>query len=281
MITVLSDERVFLNYGPMQMVLAASSKKTKLTEKLQDAAGYAITVLEELAKVLNLAKDIKTVNYPNLSELPLPLRLMVEAVQATEDETLTPMAAVAGTFSDLVADWLVERKATKVIINNGGDIAVRLLDGEVTKVGLTPSIGAPSFTHVVSLSSGDGIGGIATSGLGGRSFTKGIASSVTVLAKTARVADSCATLIANHCYADDPGIVRMPAEMLDPNTDIPGHMVTVKVENLKAETKRQALANALVKAEELRARGVIQGAAIFVDDLVAMIPEGLGYPINS
>jgi len=281
MITVLSDERVFLNFGPMQMMLVASSKTRRFTQELQEAANYAITILEDLAKVIDRAKNVKTVNDPHTAEGPLPLRLMVESVQATGDETLTPMAAVAGTFSDLVADWLVAKGATKVMINNGGDIAVRLLMDEETKVGLTPSIGAPSFTHVLPISSEDGIGGIATSGLGGRSFTKGIASAVTVLASTARVADSCATLIANHCYADDPGIVRVPAEILDPNTDIPGHLVTTKVENIKAETKRLALLNALAKAEELKSRGVILGAVIFVDDLVAMIPDGLCYQVNS
>lgn len=280
MITVLSDERVFLNYGPVQMMLVASTKTKKLTRELQGAAHYVITILEDLAKVLAKAKDIKTVNDPHITEYPLPLRLMVESVQATGDNTLTPMAAVAGTFSDLVADWLVAKGATKVMINNGGDIAVRLLGNEETKVGLTPSIEAPSFTHILPLSVKDGIGGIATSGLGGRSFTKGIASAVTVLATTARIADSCATLIANHCYADDPGITRVPAEILDPNTDIPGHLVITKAQNLKAETKRLALSNALAKAEELKTRGVIRGAIIFVDDLVAMIPKNLCYPVN-
>ncbi|WP_425805612.1 UPF0280 family protein [Desulfitobacterium sp. Sab5] len=281
MITVLSDERVFLNYGPMQMMLVASTKTQKLTRELQGAAHYAITILEDLSKVLAKAKNIKTVNDPHITEYPLPLRLMVESVQATGDNTLTPMAAVAGTFSDLVADWLVAKGATKVMINNGGDIAVRLLGDEETKVGLTPSIDAPSFTHILPLSAKDGIGGIATSGLGGRSFTKGIASAVTVLATTARIADSCATLIANHCYADDPGITRVPAEILDPNTDIPGHLVITKAQNLKAETKRLALSNALAKAEELKTRGVIRGAVIFVDDLVAMIPKNLCYPVNN
>ena len=281
MITVLSEERVFLDYGPMQMMLMATAKDKTLISELQEAASYGITLLNELSQILYQAKDAGTLSHPDLSALPVTLRYMVKAVHATGDWSLTPMAAVAGTFADLIADWLVSRGATKVMINNGGDIAVRLSDGEQTKIGVTPSIGAPGFTHVIPLASFDGIGGVATSGMGGRSFTKGIASSVTVLAETARVADSCATLTANHCFADDPGIVQLPAESLDPNTDIPGHLVTVRAEGLKPETKHQALQNALAKAQELKDRGTIRGAVIFLDELIGMIPEGLCYPVNS
>lgn len=275
MINVLTEDRVFLDYGPVQMMLYARSKDRELTAQLQEAAQYGIRLLNELSEVLDLAKDAQALKNPNVADYPLPLKCMVEAINVVGDPTLTPMAAVAGTFSDLIADWLVERGATKVMINNGGDIAVRLLEGEQTKIGLTSSIGAPSFTHIISLSAGDGIGGVATSGLGGRSFTKGIASAVTVFAKTARVADSCATLIANHCFAEDSGIVQVPAEDLDPNTDIPGHRVTVRVGDLQPETKKKALANAIAKATELKNKGIILGAVVFLDELCEAVPEGL------
>lgn len=279
MIEVLAKDRVFLNYGPMQAMLSASANGRAMTGELQEAAGYAINILQELAEVLELAKDVRTLNYPGLIHLPSPLRLMVEAVLAAGDQTLTPMAAVAGTFADLTADWLVDRGAAKVLINNGGDIAIRLLGEEKTKVGLTPGIAAPAFTHVIPLDAQDGVGGIATSGFGGRSFTKGIASAVTVLADTARVADACATLIANHCFAEDPGIIRLPAEKLDPNTDIAGHLVTVRIEELRPETEHKALSNGLSKARELIDQEVIRGAVIFLGSQVAMIPDSLCKPV--
>jgi uncharacterized protein len=53
--------------------------------------------------------------------------------------------------------------------------------------------------------------GIATSGWRGRSFSRGIADSVTVLAKTAAMADAAATVIANAVNVVHPGIVRRPA----------------------------------------------------------------------
>jgi len=275
MINVLSEDRVFLNCGPVQMMLMARAHGLAMTPQLKEAAEYVIKLLSDLADVQAKAKDVLTLNVADFSDYPLPLRLMVEAVLEAGDRTLTPMAAVAGTFADLAADWLVGKGASKVMINNGGDIAIRLLAKEKTKLGLTPSIESLRYSHILNLTAEDGIGGVATSGLGGRSFTKGIASSVTVVAKTARVADACATLIANHCFVEDPGILRLPAEQLDPNTDIPGHLVTVKVGNLSLQTKTKALENGLRKAIELRSQEHIHGAVIFLDDLVVMIPENL------
>lgn len=279
MISVLDKDRVFLDYGPIEMMLMATSPDKDMTAPMQEAAKEAITWLSQLSRVLDQAKDVRTLSYPRLHELPLPLRRMVEAVLATGDRSLTPMAAVAGTFSDLVADRLVEDGAHKVIINNGGDIAIRLFGSERTKVGITPSIGANRFTHVIELSSSSGVGGVATSGRGGRSFTKGIASSATVLAQCARIADSCATLIANHCFTPDPHILQLPAEELDPQTDIPGHYVTVKVGELSPKVKSKALENALAKANDLFSQGIIQGAVVFLDEFVGMIPNDLCYPV--
>ncbi|AET66153.1 hypothetical protein Desor_0449 [Desulfosporosinus orientis DSM 765] len=280
MINVLAEDRVFLNYGPVQMMLMARAHGLAMTEQLQEAAKYVMRILEDLAAVQKEAKDYLTLDERDLSVYPLPLQLMVGAVLETGDRTLTPMAAVAGTFADLAGDWLVEKGASKVMINNGGDIALRLLEEEKTKLGLTPSIGASGFSHTLDITAADGIGGVATSGLGGRSFTKGIASAVTVIARTARVADACATLIANHCYAEDPGISSLPAELLDPNTDIPGQLVTVEVSTLNLLTKVKALENGLQKARELKLQGCIQGAILFLDDLVVMIPENLCQSAN-
>lgn len=275
MINILAEDRVFLNYGPVQMTLMARAHGQAMTEQLQEAAKYVMRILADLAKVQKRARDVLTLDETELSAYPMPLRLMVEAVLEVGDLTLTPMAAVAGTFADLAGDWLVEKGASKVMINNGGDIAIRLLGKEKTKLGLTPSIDASGYSHILQLSAEDGIGGVATSGFGGRSFTKGIASAVTVVAKTARGADTCATLIANHCFTEDPGILRLPAEQLDPNTDIPGHLVTVKFEGLSPQTKTKALENGLRKAIELKSKGCIHGAVIFLDDMMVMIPDNL------
>ncbi|WP_204349766.1 hypothetical protein, partial [Klebsiella pneumoniae] len=79
---------------------------------------------------------------------------------------------------------------------------------------------------------GDGIGGIATSGAQGRSFSLGIADSVTVLARDAASADAAATLIANAVDLDHPAIRRRPARNLDPDSDLGDRLVTVGVGDL-------------------------------------------------
>lgn len=275
MISVLSPRKVYLDYGPMQMTLSADRGRQGMLEELKEAAEYSAKLLAEFSPFLAVAKTTATCKRKDVTQLPVSLQYMVEGVLGAGDDSLTPMAAVAGSFADLAADWLVARGATKVIVNNGGDIAIRLLENEKTKVGIMPNIGAAQFTHIIELSASDGIGGVATSGLGGRSFTKGIASSVTVLASTARVADSCATLIANHCDVEDRGIVRRLAEEIDPDTDIKGHWVTMAVNAISGEKKRQALANGLSKARELRDKQVIRGAALFIDEWMDTVPEEL------
>ena len=69
--------------------------------------------------------------------------------------------------------------------------------------------------------------GIATSGRHGRSFSLGIADAVTVLAKTASQADAAATIIANAVdLPGHPGIVRLPANELQPDSDLGARLVT-------------------------------------------------------
>jgi ApbE superfamily uncharacterized protein (UPF0280 family) len=106
--------------------------------------------------------------------------------------------------------------------------------------------------------------GVATSGLGGRSLTRGIASAVTVLADCASIADAAATAIANACFAPDECIVQFPAEQIDPATDIAGIPITVGVGPLSAEIRRAAVQSALNKAERLTLNGVIEGAMVAV-----------------
>ena len=119
--------------------------------------------------------------------------------------------------------------ATRVIVNNGGDIALRAPAGERVRVGVVSDLAARRVTHTLDVAGGSGTGGVATSGFGGRSLTKGIASAAVALAATAAAADALATSLANATNADDPAIRRCLAEELDPGTDIRGHTVTAAV----------------------------------------------------
>lgn len=189
---------------------------------------------------------------------------MADAARAIGDPDLTPMAAVAGTLADFVADWLVDRGMTWVIVDNGGDIAIRLAAGETARVGVRSDIRSQSIGTILALNDRRGAWGVNTSGLGGRSLTCGVASAVTVVADCSAMADAAATAIANHCIVQDPRIFRVPAEQLDPDTDIPGIPVTVSVGRLDGSTIDTTLTNGLDHAARLVRKGLIDGALITV-----------------
>src|SRR5512137_1471603 len=160
---------------------------------------------------------------------------MVVATKKMREFDLTPLAAVAGAASDVVADFMIQLGGTKVIVDNGGDIAIRLREGEVARVGIKTEIDAKQPTYLISIDSTMGIGGVATSGLGGRSFTKGIASAATVLSETASHSDAAATVIGNFTNVEDPNITRSLAEKIYPDTDIAGERVTIRAGKLSKE----------------------------------------------
>jgi ApbE superfamily uncharacterized protein (UPF0280 family) len=169
---------------------------------------------------------------------------------------------VAGTASDVVADSMFSKGGTKIIVDNGGDIAIRLREGEVARVGVKTEIDANQPDYLISIDSAMGIGGVATSGLGGRSFTKGIASAATVLSQTASLSDAAATVIGNFTNAEDPNIVRSLAERIYPDTDIVGEWVTIRAGKLSQEKIGEALNRGLSKAYSIRRKGLINGALI-------------------
>ena len=107
--------------------------------------------------------------------------------------------------------------------------------------------------------------GIATSGRGGRSFSLGIAESVTVLAATAATADAAATMIANEVNADHPSIERRPACSLDPDSDLGELPVTVAVGDLPPEIVAVALDRGRTEARRLRLCGLIDSAALSLE----------------
>jgi hypothetical protein len=267
LIVTLEDQTgVMAENGPMRIIIQAWDHKHPQARLAFKAAEFAFTCLEQVAAHHEILKHVHC-HLPD--ELPPIPRVMVESVMATRERDLTPMAAVAGSIADAVADWLFNRGMSRVIVNNGGDIAIRLAENETARVGIRPHIQHAYVSHVVELSSCHPSWGVNTSGLGGRSLTRGIASAVTSFAKTSALADATATAIANACFVRDDAIVQAMAQTIDPYTDIPGVPVTVKVGHLKTNRITQAMEKALNKAEHYIELGLIQGALISMDkDLV-------------
>ena len=262
-IQTLPNGTVLVDYGPMRMSINVSEHGKPLPRLAEEGALLAVSLLEDISKCLAIVKR-KSVTLETKNIYPEIVRRMIEATQRIGEPDLTPLAAVAGTASEMVADFIFGKGGTKVIVDNGGDIAIRLREGEIVRVGIKTDISAKQPAYLISIDSTMGIGGVATSGLGGRSFTKGIASAATVLAEKASLADAAATVVGNYTNVDDPNISRTLAEKIYPDTDIAGEWVTTEVGTLSQKKIEQALNRGLSKAHSICQKGWIQGALITV-----------------
>ena len=182
---------------------------------------------------------------------------------------ITPMAAVAGAVADAVLHAMTaSRRLDRAFVNNGGDIAVHLAPGHTLRCGLVADLADPALTGLFDLHHAAPSRGIATSGRackgqGGRSFSFGIADSVTILARTAAQADAAASVVGNAVdLPGHPAVTRLPADTIDPGTDLGGRLVTWDLGPLTPIEIDAALDAGRRTADVLRARGLIDGAVL-------------------
>ncbi|SDE38269.1 UPF0280 family protein [Ruegeria marina] len=250
-------KRLHLQHGPIDLIIGAEGGPGAREAAFSAATARFQTVLGELVDELPL---LKTELAP---DEPLPLgpvaRRMDAACRPFTALRLTRMAAVAGAVADeVLAAMLLATPLDRAYVNNGGDIALHLT-GDAC---FTLAMATPDGRDLgrISVGAGDGIGGIATSGLGGRSQSLGIAESVTVLARSGAVADAAATLIANATdLPDHPAIRRAPAHTVKDDSDLGDRLVVTHcgpLTGIEAETavqNGQSLAETLYKTDRLRA----------------------------
>jgi ApbE superfamily uncharacterized protein (UPF0280 family) len=198
---------------------------------------------------------------------------------------ITPMAAVAGAVAQELIGSYEREGIDRAWVNNGGDIALHLTPGQSVRVGLFADLArldAPQLRNGITT---DGhfdvvhalpVRGIATSGWRGRSFSLGIADSVTVLARTAAIADAAATVIANAVTIDDERIVRRPACELKDDSDLGDIPVTVDVPPLGPDAVQRALHAGAQLARELRNAGVIWSCALTCQGILVTTDEDSG-----
>jgi ApbE superfamily uncharacterized protein (UPF0280 family) len=264
---VLSGERLHLSHGPIDIVLKAWGS--------QDAvkAAYAAAWARFPMILPELCAELGELRRP-MSETPRPAspvaRRMHVACLPFADVFVTPMAAVAGAVADeLLAEMTRAAPLDRAFVNDGGDIAIHVTPVARLDIGIAGAFAHSDLPHLngeVSISECDGIGGIATSGARGRSFSLGIADAVTVLARDAAAADVAATLIANAVDLEPrhPRITRRPARDLDPDSDLGARLVTTAVGPLAPGEIVQALEAGCAVADTLHARGLIRGAALML-----------------
>jgi len=263
----LDERRQHFHHGPIDLIVAAWGDSEALHAAYERAWRRFDGLLEELVAELGLLRS-RVQDAEGVAGAVA--RRMVHACRPFGEAFITPMAAVAGAVADeILAALAADPRIRRAYVNNGGDIAVHLADGERFAVGLV-SDPAQSLRHG-RLAALDGrfamdasmpVRGVATSGWRGRSWSLGVADSVTALAASAAAADAAATMIANAVDADHPAVRRAPASTLDDNTDLGDRLVTVAVGPLPAAARAAALAYGVRCAEEAVRRGLIWGTVL-------------------
>ena len=257
----LDGGRLFLQHGPINLIVRAGGSTTAVEDAYEALIGafpaWLGAMVEELPR-------LRSPESPRLAAPAGPIaRRMVAAVRACAGGFVTPMAAVAGAVADEAVAVLAARPGIRhAYVNNGGDIALHLGPGTCLSVGVVPSLCDAIPATRIEVASDSEVRGIATSGWQGRSHSLGIADAVTVLARSAALADAAATLVANAVHVDHPGIRREPARTLDEDSDLGDRLVTVAVPPLDPKAIDAALDAGVTAARALRTRGVIEGAAL-------------------
>lgn len=261
--SVLPDGRLHVNDGPIDLVIFADGAAIARRRAMEAAVARFSTALDELCAELPYLRA-PTTRYRGPPQGAIAQRMDAATRPLCETCFITPMSAVAGAVADEVLSAMMDAAdLRRVYVNNGGDVALHVCDGASLRVGVVDRPDKPSLFGAVALDETHGVGGLATSGWRGRSFSLGIADAATVLAQNAAAADAAATLIAN--AVDLPGhrsVVRMAACEIDPQSDLGARLVTREVGPLSEIDVDRALANGEDVARRLMASGEIIAASL-------------------
>jgi ApbE superfamily uncharacterized protein (UPF0280 family) len=261
----LTGDRLHLSHGPIDVVLKAWGPADAVRAAYEAVARRFPTILPELCD------ELSTLRLP-INDGPkvegAVARRMVEACIPFADVFVTPMAAVAGAVADeLLAHMTMAAPVERAFVNDGGDIAILVTEGQTLDIGVAGEYSrgdVPVINASLRIDAASGIGGIATSGARGRSFSLGIADSVTTLARNAATADVAATLVANAVNIVSPAVQRRPARELDPDSDLGDRLVTVSVGPMSTREIDTALTRGLERARGYHHRGLVVDAALML-----------------
>ncbi len=242
----------YIEYGPVSAVFSVIKDGSNVKKIEKKCFQIIKHILEDLKYYTEIFK-LKACKINVKKNIPFIVKHAVTAVKSINGYELTPLAAVAGAVADSVVLTSSEKERfDRMIFNNGGDIAI-----ECRKKESLPYLNVSGVKgQLMSLK----IKGIATSGLRGRSFSKGIADSVTVFAKSGAVADAAATYIANNVIIDSPEIRYEFAHKIDDSTDLKGEKIVTYVGCLSESEQQEALCKGLNVADTLCRQGKIFAA---------------------
>ena len=263
-IAALPGGRLHLQHGPIALVAGADGGPAACQTAFAALAARFATVLEELCRELPALRA--QAGQPVRGAVAR--RMAIAVLPHAAHGFITPMAAVAGAVADEMLAAMTEAASLRrAYVNNGGDIALHLTPGQSFRTGLM-HLGAPALHATATLAAADGVGGIATSGWPGRSFSLGIADAVTICARTAAEADAAATVIANAVdLPGHPAVQRKRATDLQPDSDLGDRLVTRGVGRLHPAEVVLALGRGQAVAARLLAAGAISGAVLHCQGL--------------
>lgn len=284
---LLHDGRHHLQHGPIDLLVTAEGAAPAVQAAHEAAWRRFCGLLAELVRELPLLRQPVAAG-PCPLEGPVAQRMWRACAPLgapPEPATggsrfITPMAAVAGAVAQEVIAAYQRPGIHRAWVNNGGDIALHLAPGASVRVGLLADIAGFDPTQAGGLLDTDAqftvradmpVRGVATSGWRGRSFSLGVADSVTVLARSAAQADAAATVIANAVDVAHPGIVRRPASELKDDSDLGAIPVTVDVPRLPPALVEQALQAGVQRARGLQAQGLVWAAVLACQGRLASV----------
>ena len=267
----MDAQRWHFQHGPIDLVISADGDAAALASAHAAAWQRFEQVLPELVQEL---PQLRQAVSSKATDCPLKgpvARRMWQACRPYAMDFITPMAAVAGSVAQEIIACYQRPGIARAWVNNGGDIAMHLTPGQSLKVGLYADIARLDVAQLQDQLLLDGqfsveaampVRGVATSGWRGRSFSMGIADSVTVLARTAAQADAAATVIANAVNVNDARVQRAPAASLKDDSDLGQRLVTTGVPPLPPALVLQALQAGLATARALQSEGLIDSALL-------------------
>jgi uncharacterized protein len=265
------DGRWHFQHGPIDLVIGADGDPADVDAAIEACWSSFTDVLPRLVL------EVQALRAPWNETLALEGPVAVRMGKACApfvcrfDLFVTPMAAVAGAVADHLITTLRRPGINRAYINNGGDIALHLVGDRWFDVGVVGNAHAPRLDGGLRVDGSMPVRGVATSGWRGRSFSLGIADSVTVLAADAATADAAATLIANHVDVAHPAIERAPADQLRDDTDLQSRLVTVRVPPLPPALVEHALDRGEHFARRCRAAGLVHAALLVLQGRTRML----------
>ena len=265
----LDRDRWHFQHGPIDCIVGVDGAEEVVADAVEAAWLRFGGVLAELVGELPLLReDLSSRPAATVAVRGTVARRMVAACRpyAESGTFITAMAAVAGSVAEELVAFFVRPWIARAYVNNGGDIALHLAAGQTFDVGVVadPTLalaGAPPAGRF-AVSASSSVRGIATSGWRGRSFSLGIADSVTILAKSAARADAAATIVANAVDVDDERIIRVPANAVRDDSDLGDRLVVRAVPPLGASLVDIALARGGAAARAEVDAGRIIGAVL-------------------